>query len=77
MQGWTYTEYHWVKMLLSLPKINKFPKANQEQIKRTFRHIKELCSDQMKEDLTRLMRDFIEEWGLKKNPDWCNLLKPV
>jgi hypothetical protein len=74
LQGWIYSEYHWVRTLLNLPKFNKFPKANQEQIKRSFKHLKELCNSQMKEDLIKQMRDFIEEWGLKKNTEWTKML---
>jgi hypothetical protein len=74
MQGWTYTEYNWVKMLLSLPKISKLPKANLEQIKQTFKHVKDLCNPEMKRSIVSLMEEFIDQWGLKKNPDWTKLI---
>lgn len=75
MQGWIHTEYHWVKILLCLPRINKLPKANLEQIKQSFKHIKELSGTQMKKELVEYMNKFIEEWGLKKNQDWTKLIQ--
>jgi len=73
LQAWYYSEFKWVSLLLSLPKITKFPKANQEQIKRSYKHCKENVQPNLKEKLFEQMEIFISEWGLRKNTEWTNL----
>ncbi|CAI2385621.1 unnamed protein product [Moneuplotes crassus] len=78
LQAWVFSEHKWVSLLLSLPKIPKLPKANQEQIKRSFRHLKELfgCNNSTNQyqRLMEQMRLFIESWGLTKNTEWTKLI---
>ena len=75
MQGWVYSEYNWVIMLLKIPKISKFPKANQEQIKRSYKHAKDICNNtEMKNEIIQAMEKFLNAWGLIRSPDWTKLL---
>jgi len=57
-QGWIKSEYTWVVMMLTIPKFNKLPKAHQEQVKRSYRHIKDTCKvQQMIDRLTELKQN--------------------
>lgn len=75
MQGWVYSEYNWVLMLLKFPKYTKFPKANQEQIKRCYKHAKDICNKtEMKTRIVQSFGKFVEAWGLSEKSEWTNLL---